>query len=94
MITLISLTFCGSNLLNRGTRRHEAEILTVNFVKVRRIGEIVQIHIRGHYFTEIHSSFFEIIQKITHGLPDLMAGGGGVDAAVWPGDEATLGRAI
>ena len=51
-----------------------AEVLTVNFVKARRIGEIVQINIRGHNLTEIHSSFFEIIEKIAHGLPEPDAG--------------------
>ena len=43
---------------------------------------------------EVHSSFFEVIEKITHGLPDLMLGGGGVDATMRPRNEAALGRAI
>ena len=34
VIILVRFTFCGSNLLNRGTRRQDAEILAVNFVKV------------------------------------------------------------
>src|SRR6266567_5568092 len=36
MVIAVGFTFCGSNLLNGGTRRHDgSEILTVNFVKCR-----------------------------------------------------------
>ena len=95
VIILISLTFCGSNLLNRGACRHDwAEILTVNFVKVWRIGEIVQIHIGSYDLAEIHPGFLEVVEQIAHGLAGLMLAGGAIDSAVWPRYEAAFGRAI
>src|SRR5438552_6003448 len=92
LVILIRLTFCGSNLLNGGTRRHDwSEILTINFVKCWRIGQVVQIHVCCHHLTKVHPRFFEVVEEIAHSLPKLMLGSGRVDAAMWPGDEAAFG---
>ena len=84
-----------ADLLERGSRGHDrAQILSVNAVEIFSIGEIVQIDSGGHDLAEIHSSLFQIIQLVAHGLAQLGGGGGGVDSAVWSRDEAALGRTI
>jgi hypothetical protein len=49
-----------------------AEIMTVNFVKVWRIGVLIQIHIGSYDLAEIHPGFLEVVEQIAHGLPGLM----------------------
>ena len=95
LVVPIGFTVCGSNLLNRRARRHDrTKILTVNLIKGWRITQIVQINVSSHDLTKLHSSFFKIIEKIAHSLPELMLSGAGINAAVWPRDEAAFGRAI
>jgi hypothetical protein len=44
--------------------------------------------------TKIHAGLLKVVEKIAHGLPQLMGGSGGVDAAVRSRNEATLCRTI
>ena len=70
------------------------EILGIHFVECRQVRQIIQVDVGGHDLVEIHVGFFKVVEKIAHGLPELMGGGRGVDAAVRSRNEAALGGAI
>src|SRR5947209_7802953 len=91
----IRLALTGCNLLNGGSRRQQgAKILGVDAVKRRLVRQIVEIDIRGDDLVKLHLSFFEVVQQVPHGLPQLMLRSRRIDAAVRPRNKAALGGAI
>src|SRR5438876_10699429 len=95
VVILIRFTFCGSNLLNGGTRRHDrSEILTVNFIKCWPIGQVVQIYVCCDHLTKIHPCFFEVVGGIGLGRRRWWWVVVGLTAACWPGDKAVFGGEV
>ena len=91
----IRFPFTRADLLKGGSRGHDrAKILSVNAVEFLRVGKIVQIDGCGHDLAEIHSSLFQIIQLVAHGLAKLGGRRWGVDSAVRSRDKAAFGRTI
>src|SRR4051812_49979737 len=92
-VVVASLGFAlgGWNLRNRRPgRRSTAEIFSVYLIECGGVGQIVQVNIRAHHLIEIHSSLFEIVELISHGLTKLVSCGGSIDATVRSGNEPTL----
>ena len=95
VVLFIGCPLSRSDLLDRGSCGQDlVEILDIHFIERLRVRQIVQINVRGYNLVEIHAGFFKVVEQIAHGLPELMGSGGGIDAAVRSGNEATLGGAI
>src|ERR1700757_1596044 len=95
MAIFVGAALCRSNLLDNCARGQlTTEILHIYVIKSPRVGQVVEVNIRGHNLTEVHIGFFKIVQKVAHGLPELHGCRRSVDSAVRSGNEATLSGAI
>src|ERR1700684_2124378 len=91
----VGFAFAGCDLLDGGScRRRGAKILRVHIVKRLQVRQIVEIDICGYNLIEIHVGFFKVVEKIGHGLPELMLCGRAIDAAVRTRNEAVFCGAI
>jgi len=75
-----------------GKRR--LEILYVNFVENFGVGKTVEVNGGVDDLSEIHGSFFEIVELVSHGLAELRRSGFGIDSTVGSGNESTFRRTV
>src|SRR5215469_4704061 len=95
MIVFVRLALGGGDLLDEaGGGQKLAKILRVSLLKSKLIRQIVQVNVCGRYLIKIHVGFFEIVEKIAHGLAELMLSSCGVYAAMRPWYKSILGGAI
>src|SRR5258708_17665163 len=88
---IVGFTVARGKLPKRGLRRQGfAKILFVDVRKLSSIRQIVQVNRGIDRVIELHTRFFQIIEKIAHRLPSLIRGGFGVDATVWSRNKSAL----
>src|SRR5262249_39581829 len=76
------------DLLDGGASgRRFGEILRVDSVHLRELVDIVEIHVGRYRVRELHTCFFQSVQKVPHSLPELRLDRPGIDTAIDTWDE-------
>src|SRR5579872_5044321 len=95
MIFPVGFSFGGRDLLNDGARRwRRTKIFSVDLVERGEIIQIIQVHIRHHNLVEFHVCLFEIVEKVSHALSQLVLRRGGIDTAMRSRNKSIFRGAI
>src|ERR1700687_5442238 len=91
----VSFSFRGRDLLNRRLCWEDStEIFPVHLPKGRPFHQIVQVNCRGNHLIEFHVRLFQVVEKVSHRLANLIGSRSREYAAIGPRNKSTFRRTI